>query len=122
MYMLTGKERQIVLDYLYQECIANSKDSFASRRKINSKIESKLKYEHISNKEKIEIYKKIVKKQIIEYLIHNITNSLTMEWVNGNPTKRDMRIEEWACNKYNGMSKAEKVAICEILGFKYLSN
>ena len=118
--MLTGKERQIVLDYLYQECISNSKDSFVSRKKINSKIESKLKYEHISNKEKMEIYKKIVKKQIIEYFIHGITNSLAMEWVNGSPAKRDMRIEEWAQNKYNSASKAEKIAICEMLGFKYI--
>jgi hypothetical protein len=42
--------------------------------------------------------------------------------VNGSPDKRDFRIKEWAENKCNNMPKSEKVAICEILGFKYLSN
>ena len=118
--MLKGKERQMVLDYLYQECIANSRDSSAVRKKLTCKIESQLRYEHISHKERVEIYRKIINKKIIEYLIHNISNSLTMEWVNGSPTKRDMRIEEWAQNKYKGMSKAEKVAICEMIGYTYI--
>jgi len=120
--MLKGKERQIVLDYLYQECVANSLDSFEIRKKMTCKIESQLRYEHISGKERIEIYNKIINKKIINYLINNITHSLAIDFVNGSPDKRDFRIKEWAENKCKNMPKAEKIAICEIIGFKYLTN
>ena len=122
MIMLKGKERQIVLDYLYQECVANSLDSFEIRKKMSCKIESQLRYEHISGKERIEIYNKIINKKITEYLINNISHSLAIDFVNGSPDKRDFRIKEWAENKCKNMPKAEKIAICEIIGFKYLSN
>lgn len=122
MYMLKGKERQMVLDYLYQECVVNSLDSSAIRKKMTCKIESQLRYEHISSQERIQIYNKIISKKIIKYLIDNITHSLALDFVNGSPEKRDFRIKEWAENKYKTMSKQEKIAICEILGFKYLTN
>lgn len=120
--MLKGKERQMVLDYLYQECIRNSKDSFMSRKKMTCKIESQWNYESLSDKERIHIYNTIISQKIIIYLKENVINSLAIDSVNGSPEKRKMRIEEWASNKYKTMSKAEKVAICEIIGFKYISN
>ena len=120
--MLKGKERQIVLDYLYQECVMNSRDFFASRRKMTCKIESQLRYEHISGKERVEIYNKIIKKKIINFLIECMSQSLSMDFVNGSPEKRKMRINEWATNKYQNMPKNEKIAICEKMGFKYLTN
>jgi hypothetical protein len=120
--MLKGKERQMVLDYLYQECLVKSHDEFVVRRKMTCKIESQLRYEHISKKERIEIYNKIIGKKIINYLVENVSNSLAIDSVNGSPEKRKMRIEEWASSKYQNMPKNERVAICEKLGFKYLSN
>jgi hypothetical protein len=120
--MLKGKERQMVLDYLYQECIKNSKDSFMSRKKMTCKIESQWNYESLSNKERVHIYNAIISQKIITYLKENVINSLAIDFVNGSPEKRKIRIEEWASNKYKTMSKAEKVAICEIIGFKYLNN
>ena len=122
MIMLKGKERQMVLDYLYQECLINSRDFFASRKKMTCKIESQLRYEHISGKERIEIYNKIIKKKIINFLIECMSQSLSMDYVNGSPEKRKMRINEWATNKYQNMPKNEKIAICEKMGFKYLNN
>jgi len=122
MIMLKGKERQMVLDYLYQECLINSRDFFASRKKMTCKIESQLRYEHISGKERIEIYNKIIKKKIINFLIECMSQSLSMDYVNGSPEKRKMRINEWATNKYQNMPKNEKIAICEKMGFKYLTN
>lgn len=112
----------MVLDYLYQECVVNSLDSNAIRKKITCKVESQLRYEHISSRERIEIYNNVIGKKIVEYLIDNLSHSLALDFVNGTPDKRDMRIREWAENKYKTMSKPEKIAICEILGFKYLSN
>ena len=122
MIMLKGKERHMVLDYLYQECLINSRDFFASRKKMTCKIESQLRYEHISGKERIEIYNKIIKKKIINFLIECMSQSLSMDYVNGSPDKRKMRINEWATNKYQNMPKNEKIAICEKMGFKYLTN
>ena len=120
--MLNGKERQMVLDYLYQECVMNSRDFFASRKKMTCKIESQLRYEHISGKERIESYNKIINKKIVNFLIECMSQSLSMDYVNGSPEKRKMRITEWATNKYQNMPKNEKIAICEKMGFKYLSN
>jgi len=51
--------RKIVLDYLYQECLRNSTDMFAIRRKMTCKLEAGLKYEHLSESERKKIYKKI---------------------------------------------------------------
>ena len=120
--MLKGKERQMVLDYLYQESLINSRDFFATRKKMTCKIESQLRYEHISGKERIEIYNKIINKKIINFLIECMSQSLSMDYVNGSPEKRKMRITEWATNKYQNMPKNEKIAICEKMGFKYLTN
>ena len=119
--MLERKERQMVLDYLYQECIKNSKDSFVTRRQMTCKLESKWKYETLSDKQKNKIYHTIIQEKIKLYLEENVLKSLAIDSVNGSPEKRRMRIQEWADNKYRTMSKAEKVAICEILGFKYIS-
>jgi hypothetical protein len=120
--MLKGKERQMVLDYLYQECMVNSHDEFVVRRKMTCKIESQLRYEHLTTKERIQIYNNVIGKKIINYLIESISNSLAMEWTNGSPQKREIRINEWAQNKYKNMPKNERVAICEKMGYKYLSN
>ena len=118
--MLKRKERQIVLDYLYQECMAESKDQFIIRSKMTCKLESKMKYEHLSNKEKLEVYKSAVRKKIINYLIDGASKSLAIDWVNGCPKKREMRVREWAFNHYDELSKAEKIAICEKLNLTYM--
>jgi len=118
--MLKRKERQIVLDYLYQECMGASKDQFIVRSKMTCKLESKMKYEYLSNKERLEFYKLAVRKKIINYLIDGASKSLAIDWVNGCPKKRDMRVREWAFNHYDELSKAEKVAICEKLSLTYM--
>ena len=120
--MLKGKERQMVLDYLYQECVVASQVPSEVLKKSGCMIEAKMKYEKMSEKERIGIYVKLLEKKIINYLIENVSNSLAMEWTNGSPQKREMRIYEWAQNKYKNISKSEKIAICEILNIKYLSN
>jgi hypothetical protein len=75
----------------------------------------------MSTKERIEIYSKLLEKEIINYLIDNINHSLVLDWVNGSPEKREMRINEYAQNQYRLLSKAEKIAICEKLKLTYLT-
>ena len=101
--MLKGKERQMVLDYLYQDCISKTNDPFVTRIKMTCKIESQLRYEHISYKEKIQIYNQIINKKILDYIegkIPDVDHSATI----------------------SSLSTAEKIAICEKLGFKYMNN
>lgn len=122
--MLKGKERQIVLDCLYQEMYANEmrKSGFAARSAMIAKTESQIKYENISHAQRIDIYHNFISKKITKYIEQDMRKSNTMYWVNGSPDKRDMRIEEYARYSYARMPVNQKIAICNKLGFKYLSN
>jgi hypothetical protein len=122
--MLTGKERQIVLDCLYQEIYEHEmhKSGFAVRSSMIAKTESQLKYENISHRQRVEIYYNFISKKITKYIADDISKSATMYWVNGGPQKRKMRIQEYAHYAFARMPENQKIAICEKLGFKYLSN
>ena len=120
--MLKGKERQMVLDYLYQECVVASQVPSEVLKKSGCMIEAKMKYEKMSEKERVGIYVKLLEEKIINYLIESISCSLVLDWVNGSPEKRAMRIKEYASTQYKSLSKLEKIAICEKLNVRYLSN
>jgi len=122
--MLKGKERQIVLDCLYQESLKEAKKHtvFEVKAKMTAKLEAQLKYEHISSRERIQIYYNFICKKITKYIADDINKSATMYWVNGTPEKRNKRIAEYAHYAFARMPENQKIAICEKLGFKYLSN
>lgn len=119
--MLKTKERRMVLDYLYQECVVASQVPSEILKRTGCMLEAKMKYESLSTKERIEIYSQLLEEEIMKYLIENIHNSLVLDWVNGSPEKREMRINEYARNQYRSLSKAEKIAICEKLKLTYLT-
>ena len=118
--MLTGKERQMVLDYLYQECVVASEVHSEVLKRTGCMLEAKMKYESMSTKERVGIYSELLDGEIKKYLINNLKHSLVLDWVNGTPQKRDMRIKEYVSNQFYSLSKAEKVAICEKLNLRYL--
>ena len=122
--MLKGKERQIVLDCLYQEIYEHEmrKSGFAVRSSMIAKTESQLKYENISHRQRVEIYYNFISKKITKYIADDISKSATMYWVNGTPEKRNQRIAEYARYAFTRMPENQKIAICEKLRFKYLSN
>ena len=122
--MLTGKERQIVLDCLYQEIYEHEmrKSGFAARSAMIAKTESQLKYENISHRKRVDIYQNFISKKITNYIEQDIDKSGAMYWVNGSPEKRRYRIEEYARYSYARMPVNQKIAICNKLGYKYLSN
>ena len=122
--MLKGKERKIVLDCLYQEIYQREMRNSGSavRSAMIAESESQLKYENISHRQRIDIYYNFISKKITNYIHDDLKKSNTMYWVNGSPDKRDMRIEEYARYSYARMPVNQKVAICNKLGFKYLSN
>jgi hypothetical protein len=113
--MLKGKKRQMVLDYLYQECVANSRDSLGSRKRMTCKLETQLRYEHIPQKEKIKIYKTVINQKIIEYLMKQTPRSLGVSFKE-NLSERRLLAEDMCVN----MKKNEKIAICERIGLEYL--
>lgn len=122
--MLKGKERQIVLDCLYQESLTEAKKHtiFEVKAKMTAKLEAQLRYEHLSPRERIQIYYNFICKKITKYIADDISKSATMYWVNGTPEKRNQRIAEYARYAFTRMPENQKIAICEKLGFKYLSN
>ena len=122
--MLEKKERQIVLDCLYQEIYEHEmrKSGFAGRSAMIAQTESQLKYENISDRQRVDIYFNFISKKITKYIADDISKSATMYWVNGAPEKRNMRIQEYAHYAFARMPENQKIAICEKLGFKYLKN
>lgn len=122
--MLKGKERKIVLDCLYQESltIAQKHTKIEGDAKRTAKLESQLRYERLTNRERRQIYFNFISKKITKYIADDISKSATMYWVNGGPQKREMRIDEYAHYAFARMPENQKIAICEKLGFKYLSN
>lgn len=118
--MLKEKERQMVLDYLYQECIACSQDSLESRRKMTCKLESKLKYERMPEKERVVVYRTIVNKKIAEYLINKAPKSLYINLEERSAEKIKLSLEQLAEGVCKSMKKNEKIAICEKLGIEYI--
>ena len=95
---------------------------FAARSAMTAKSESQLKYENISHRQRINIYYNFISKKITKYISDDISKSATMYWVNGGPQKRKMRIDEYAHYAFARMPENQKIAICEKLGYKYLSN
>lgn len=122
--MLKEKERQIVLDCLYQEIYEHEmrKSGFATRSAMIAQKQCELKYENISHRQRIKIYSDFIEREIIKYIKKDLQKSNTMYWVNGSPEKRDMRIAEYARYAYNKMAKNQKIAICFKLGYKFLQN
>ena len=122
--MLKKKERRIVLDCLYQEIYESEmrKSGLAARSAMIAKIDAELKYQKMSTRQRVGIYYNFISKKIINYIREDMQKSNTMYWVNGTPNKRDMRIEEYARYSYALMPANQKIAICDKLGYKYLSN
>lgn len=122
--MLKEKERQIVLDCLYQESLVVAKQhtNVLEDAQRTAKLEAKLRLDHLSEKEKIHIYYNFIRKQIIKYIAKDITSSNTMYWVNGSPLKREMRIEEYARYAYSRMQTNQKIAICGELNYRYIES
>jgi hypothetical protein len=49
--------------------------------------------------------------KIFKYLFNQIKKSMTFYWVNGNETKREMRIAEYCSNKINNLTEREYLEI-----------
>ena len=113
-----------MLDCLYQESltIAQKHTKIEGDAKRTAKLESQLRYERLTNRERRQIYFNFICKKITKYIADDISKSATMYWVNGAPEKRNMRIQEYAHYAFARMPENQKIAICEKLGFKYLSN
>jgi len=120
--MLKEKERQIVLDCLYQESLVVAKQhtNLLEDAQRTAKLEAKLKLDHLSEKQKIYVYYNFISKQITKYIAEDINSSNTMYWVNGSPEKREMRIKEYAHYAFMRMPENQRIAICGKLGYKYI--
>lgn len=118
---IEGKERQLILSYIYERKVNSKLGIFVIRNKMEAEYESKIEYENMPTKEKIKTYRAIIDLKIKQYLFDTLeSRSLFMEYVNGNPRKRAMRIMEFACNKVRVMSEAEKKKYYKEIGYRYL--
>lgn len=109
MIQFEGVERKLILGYILEQKLNASDGKFIIRESIQASIDAKIEYESMSQSRKLCIYKKIVDNKIVDLIFSDAyERSLFMEFVNGNPEKRKMRIREWAHYKVRSMGEEEK--------------
>lgn len=124
--MLKDDDKKLVLDYLYKQCIVKINAKYSLKKRDAAEIKQKAismarkELKNIKQKELIKLFKIVSIKEIEKYLTHTLKNSLVLNWVNGSPEKRDMRISELVNMKMHNMSQDELVAIYKKLGLTFI--
>lgn len=106
--MLSDVEIKIALDYIYQELMSRKMGRFVIINQMESKIEARKKFDNMSRREKIKIFKQARKKIIIEKLVSQTKNSLALSKHNEGPEERIKRIRSWALSQYSKLSENQK--------------
>lgn len=120
MIKFEGVERDLILGYIFKRKLEALEGKFIIRESIQASEEARIEYENMSQSGKLNIYKKIVDLKIVD-LIHEeaYERSLFMEFVNGHPEKRRMRIREWAHYKVKSMPYEDKREFYKKLNLKF---
>lgn len=102
------EKRKAVLRFLFKEQVNQQLfGNFVVVNIICAKTSAQEKYEELSSKERESIVRKI----IINYLVSELIQSLTFNFVNGSPEKRLFRIKEFAFKQYNSLTEDERILI-----------
>ena len=116
-----GRERELILRYIFKRKLDSCDGKFIIREKITAAQESKIEYENMSNCDKLNMYRRIVDMKIRDYIYDELKNrSMFMYFVNGCPKKRSMRLMEYASYARRSMSEESKKKVCKEIGIKYL--
>jgi predicted XRE-type DNA-binding protein len=124
--MLKDDDKKLVLDYLYKQCIVKINAKYSLKKRDAAEIKQKAismarkELKNMKQKELIKLFKIVSIKEVEKYLTHILKNSLVLNWVNGTPEKRDMRISELVNMKMHNMSQDELVAIHKKLGLTFI--
>ena len=124
--MLKDDDKKLVLDYLYKQCIVKINAKYSLKKRDAAEIKQKAismarkELKNMKQKELIKLFKIVSIKEVEKYLTHILKNSLVLNWVNGTPEKRDMRISELVNMKMHNMTQDELVAIYKKLGLTFI--
>lgn len=124
--MLKDDDKKLVLDYLYKQCIVKINAKYSLKKRDAAEIKRKAismarkELENMKQKELIKLFKIVSIKEVEKYLTHIIKNSLVLNWINGTPEKRDMRISELVNMKMHNMSQDELVDTYKKLGLTFI--
>ena len=120
MIKIEGKERSLILGYIFERKLKALDGKFIIRESIQASAEASIEYENMSQSGKLNIYKKIVDLKIVNLIYEDAyERSLFMEFVNGTPEKRRRRIQSWAHYKVKSMPYADKKKFYEKLNLKF---
>jgi len=120
MIKFEGAEREVILGYIFERKLNALDGKFIIRESMLASSQASIEYENMSQSSKLNIYKKIVDRKIVN-LIYEDTyrRSLFMNFVNGSPAKRKMRIREWAYHKVKSMPYSDKESFYQKLNLKF---
>ena len=117
-YMLSGKDRDIVIDCLYSQLLGEEVSIFCIRNEMTAKGKSIFQYECMTAYQKIKLHKKAVREEIKKYLIETTEDSLIGECVHGDFGRRSS-IESWADRRVEMLSEEEEKEFFDKLGYTY---
>ena len=117
--MLKGKDKKIVIDYLYNQNMEGLETDFYVKNKIMAENRAVFQYECMTIDQRIDIQKQEVKILIKKYLIESATDSLIGECVHGTTCERNASIKEWAKRRLSSMSGEEIENLFKKLGYTY---
>lgn len=120
MIKFKGRERSLILRYIYLRKLEALDSKFVIVNSINAKLESQIEYESLSQEDKLNIYEHLMNEKIRNIIFDELYyGSLSVSEVNGSPEKRKMRIREIAYHKTRNMKDVEKKQYYEKLNYKY---
>ena len=117
---IEGKERELILGYIFERKVNCKQGIFVIKNRIEARQEAIIEYENMTRKEKLKLYAMLMNDKIRKCLCNELENrSLFMNFVNGTPQKRKMRIESFVFYKVRNMSRKEKKEYYKELGYRF---
>ena len=117
---IEGKERELILAYIFERKVNCKQGIFVIKNRIEARQEAMIEYENMTRKEKLKLYSNLMDNSIRNFLSDELENrSLFMNFVNGTPEKRRMRIESFVFYKVRNMNIEEKKLYYKELGYRF---
>lgn len=117
--MLKGKDKKIVIDYLYNQFMEGMDTEFYIKNKIMAMNKSVFQYECMTIDQRIDIHRMAVRLEMQKYLIESSMDALIGECVHGNLDRKQRWMRSWSKERVKSLTPEEEKDFFEKLGYTY---